>query len=200
MSTSNEHIVTFFWSKPVQRELLLEHGMKRTGILSWGLPLGKEITIALVTLVVLLLFSLKQFYMGRFYCDFAKVIETKLFLNILCQDFKDVIQCERCNKYKVDRIILEIYYPEIPPLLDVVRRRQQIQDSGLRYSVDGDLCINMRSVLSRYLLPTSCNGVSHTTLNVPVYQIIKFVVMTSLKYGDMCNLVFQKAWKLDTAV
>ena len=84
--------------------------------------MGKERTTALMTVVVLLLFSLKRFYMGRFYCDFAKMKEIKLLLNIHSQDLKDVIQGGRCNKYKVDRIILEIYYPEIPPLLDDVRR------------------------------------------------------------------------------
>ena len=61
--------------------------------------------------------------------------------------FQSVIQGGRCNKYKVDRIILEIYYPEIPPLPDVVRRRQQFQDFGLRYSVDGNIFINVRSVV-----------------------------------------------------
>ena len=162
--------------------------------------MGKERTTALMTVVVLLLFSLKRFYMGRFYCDFAKMKEIKLLLNIHWQDLKDVIQGGRCNKYKVDRIILEIYYPEIPPLLDVVRRRQQFQDFGLRYSVDGDIFINVRSVVSRYLLPISCNGVCHTTLNVPVCQIFKFVVMPSLNYGDVSNLVLQKAWQQDTDV
>ena len=58
----------------------------------------------------------------------------------------------------------------------------------------------MRSVLSRYLLPISCNGVRHTTLNVPVCQIFKFVVMPSLNYGDVSNLVLQKAWQQDTDV
>lgn len=50
--------------------------------------------------------------------------------------------------------------------------------------VDGDICINMRSVLSRYLFTTSCNGVHHTTLDVHVCQIFKFVVMMLWDVGD----------------
>ncbi|KAF3589423.1 hypothetical protein F2Q69_00028036 [Brassica cretica] len=118
----------------VQRKLLLEHGIKKKGMLTWGLTWGKEKMTVLMTQVVFLVFSFKRFYVRRFCCDFVLVVEIKLWWNIQWQDFKDVIQGERRNKYKFDRLILEICYTEIPPLIDVVQRGE-IRNSGLRYSV-----------------------------------------------------------------
>lgn len=106
----------------VQRKLLLEHGIKKKGMLTWGLTWGKEKMTVLMTQVVFLVFSFKRFYVRRFCCDFVLMVEIKLWWNIQWQDFKDVIQGERRNKYKVDRLILEICYTEIPPLIDVVQR------------------------------------------------------------------------------
>ena len=77
-----------FGSAAVPRELMLEYSVKRNGMLSWGLTLGKERTVVLLAHVVVLLFSLKRFYMGRFYCDFVNEVEIKWLLNIFWQDFK----------------------------------------------------------------------------------------------------------------
>ncbi|KAL0826642.1 hypothetical protein Bca101_050319 [Brassica carinata] len=138
-------------------------------MLSWGLTLGKERTVVLLAHVVVLLFSLKRFYMGRFYCDFVNEVEIKWLLNIFWQDFKaySIRLCLRSSIYH------DLGYANVMNTLSKPVACQHQSQSELLLlvcveKVDGDICINMRSVLSRYLFTTSCNGVHHTTLDVHV--------------------------------